>query len=120
MASEQPISRPPTAGEIFRDRLFRGATLGLAWFIVFLVVGIVVQMAIVASPTAQRYGLGFLTSEKWDNGREEFGIAPEIWGTVYSSVLGVAIGAFFGLAVAIFLTQDFLPPKLEVFVKNVV
>jgi phosphate transport system permease protein len=120
MATEQPISRPPTPGEIFRDRLFRGTTMAFAWFIVLLVVWIVVQMAIVASPTASQYGFGFLTSDKWDSGRDQFGIAPEIWGTVYSSVLGVAIGAFFGLAVAIFLTQDFLPPRLELIIKNII
>jgi phosphate transport system permease protein len=53
-------------------------------------------------------------------GLSNFGILPEIVGTLYSSILGVAIGAFFAIAVAIFLTQDFLPPKLEVIVKNVV
>ena len=45
---------------------------------------------------------------------------PEIWGTLYSSFLGVAIGGFFGVAVAIFLTQDFIPPRLETPLKNIV
>src|SRR5262249_62388282 len=49
-----------------------------------------------------------------------FGIEAEIWGSVYSSVLGVAIGSLFGIAVAIFLTQDFIPPRVELFIKNVV
>ena len=42
----------------------------------------------------------------------KFGILPEIWGTLYSSLLALLIGGFFGLGVAIFLTQDFLPPRL--------
>ena len=40
--------------------------------------------------------------------KESFGILPEIWGTLYSSLLALLIGGFFGVTVAIFLTQDFL------------
>ncbi len=54
------------------------------------------------------------------DGTVHYGILPEIWGTIYSSVLGVGIGALFGVAVAIFLTQDFIPSRIEVFIKNVV
>jgi phosphate transport system permease protein len=39
---------------------------------------------------------------------------------LYSSILGVAIGSLFGITVAIFITQDFLPPRLEIVIKNVV
>ena len=48
----------------------------------------------------------------WDANRNDFGILPEIWGTLYSSLLALLIGGFFGVTVAIFLTQDFLPPRL--------
>jgi phosphate transport system permease protein len=119
MEPQETMSRPPTTGENVRDRLFRGTTLGFAWFIIFLVVLIVWQIAFTAAPTVQEHGVKLVTSSKWD-GKTNFGILPEIVGTVYSSILGVVIGAFFGIAVAIFLTQDFLPPKFEVFVKNVV
>jgi len=119
MESQATISRPPTPGEILRDRVFRGTTMGFAWFIIFLVVLIVWQIGFTAAPSVQEHGVKPLTSSKWD-GKENFGILPEIVGTLYSSILGVAIGAFFAIAVAIFLTQDFLRPKLEVIVKNVV
>jgi len=119
MDPNETISRPPTSGEIFRDRLFRGMTFAFAWLIIFLVVFIVWQISVTAAPTVQEHGLSLLTSEKWD-GKDHFGLLPEIVGTLYSSILGVAIGAFFGIAVAIFLTQDFMPPKVAVVVKNVV
>jgi phosphate transport system permease protein len=80
----------------------------------------VVQIAITASPAIHDYGAGFLTSNKWNPGGNEFGIAPQIGGTLYSSILGVGLGTLFGLAVAIFLTQDFLPYKLEIALKNIV
>jgi phosphate transport system permease protein len=119
MESQSPISRPPTTGEIVTDRLFRGMTFGFAWLIIFLVVWIIWQISVTAAPAVKEHGTSLLFSDKWD-GKEHFGILPEIVGTLYSSILGVGIGAFFGIAVAIFLTQDFLPPRLEVVVKNIV
>jgi phosphate transport system permease protein len=113
------LSRPPTPGEILRDRLFRGLTFGFAWLVILSVVLIIWQIATAAAPTVAQHGLEPLTSTKW-NGKTEFGILPQIWGTLYSSILGVLLGTLFGVAVAIFLTQDFLPPKYEVGLKNVI
>jgi phosphate transport system permease protein len=118
-AQEPGIARPPTESELLADRGFRGLTFALAWSTIFLVVLIVGGIGWQAWPVVERFGAGPLTSSKWD-GKENFGIQPEIWGTVYSAVVGVAIGALFGVAVAVFLTQDFIPPRIEVFIKNVV
>ena len=38
------------------------------------------------------------------SGAQQFGILPHIWGTLYSSLLALAIGGFFGVVMAIFLT----------------
>jgi phosphate transport system permease protein len=105
---------------MFWDRCFRGLTGGFAWLVILAVLLVVWQIGYQASPAIQKYGLGFLTSEKWDSGKQEFGILPEICGTLYTSVLGVVIGSLFGLAVAIFLTQDFLPPRYEAVLKTIV
>jgi phosphate transport system permease protein len=114
------ISRPPTPGEMLSDRFFRGLTLAFAWLTVLAVIYLVFEIAKAASPAVQKYGWSFLTASKWDSSKEEFGIRPQIWGTLYSSILGVGIGSLFGLAIAIFLTEDFLPPRWNVFCKNVV
>jgi phosphate transport system permease protein len=121
MAEPTPaIARPPTDMERATDWTFRNLTRTLALGAVLVVVWLVVQIAITAWPALQDYGLEFLTGDKWNPGTREFGIAPQICGTLYSSVLGVALGSLFGLAVAIYLTQDFIPVKLEIFLKNVV
>ncbi len=65
-------------------------------------------------------GLNFLTSSSWDANRSQFGILPQIWGTLYSSFLALVLGGFFGVVIAIFLTQDFLPPSLQVIFKNII
>jgi len=61
-----------------------------------------------------------LTSTTWDTNRQLFGLLPAIWGTSYSSILGLMIGTFFGLSIAIVLSQDFLPPSVETALKNII
>jgi phosphate transport system permease protein len=117
---EATISRPPTPLDKAFDRILRGLTFSFAWLTVIVVVVLVWKLALVAEPAIQKHGWKFLTTDTWDAGKEQFGIRPEIWGTLYSSLLGTAIGSMFGLAVAIFLTQDFVPPRIETFLKNVV
>jgi phosphate transport system permease protein len=119
MDESASISRPPTPGELFRDRCFRGLTLAFAWLVIAVVVLIVWQIATVAKPAIETHGLAPLTTTEWD-GKTRFGFLPEIWGTLYSSILGVGIGGVFGVAVAIFLTQDFIQPKWETPLKNIV
>jgi phosphate transport system permease protein len=44
----------------------------------------------------------------WDPNTERYGILAEIWGTLYTSVLALALGSAFGLAAAIFLSEGYL------------
>ena len=102
------------------DRSFRGLTWAFAWLTILLMVYLLFQVGGQAAPAIQKYGLGFLTSTTWDVNKGQFGVLPEIWGTLYSSLLALMLGGFFGVAIAIFLTQDFLPPKLELVFKNII
>jgi phosphate transport system permease protein len=119
MTEPESIARPPTRGEMLRDRWFRGLTFGLAWLVILTVVLVVWQIATAARPAIENYGLDPITTTQWD-GKTHFGFLAQIWGTLYSSILGVALGGLFGVAVAIFLTQDFIPPRAELVLKNVV
>jgi phosphate transport system permease protein len=114
------ISRPPTALDMGMDRAVRGLTFAFAWLTILVVLFLVWKLGVVAEPAIQKQGWSFLTTDTWDSGKEQFGIRPQIWGTLYSSILGVALGSLFGIAVAVFLTQDFLPPKIEFFLRNVI
>ncbi len=73
-----------------------------------------------AIPAMREYGTGFLTGTVWDSNKAHFGILPHIWGTLYSSLLALLIGGFAGIVIAIFLTQDFMPPSLQVVFKNII
>jgi phosphate transport system permease protein len=120
MASGDSISRPPSTLDVFADRVFRGLTRAFAGLTIVLVLYIVLEIGGKAAPAMQKYGLSFMTSTTWDVNKARFGVLPEIWGTLYSSVLALLLGGFFGVSIAIFLTQDFLPPKVEVIFKNIV
>ena len=101
-------------------RSFRGLAVIFAGLTIVLVLLIVWEVGGKAAPAVQQYGLQFITSTTWDVNKGRFGVLPEIWGTLHSSVLALILGRFFGVSIAIFLTQDFLPPKLEVVFKNII
>jgi phosphate transport system permease protein len=112
-AVTRDISRPPTVLEILSDRIFHRLSLAGAAFTLIVVVWIVVSIGRVAAPAVHSYGLSPLAGTRWDANREQFGILPAIVGTLYSSVLGLAIGTAFGLAIAIFLSESFLSDGLD-------
>ena len=114
------VAGAPSGWDFFADRLFRGLAKAAAGLILLLLGFILWQIGRKAGPGIRDYGVGFLTSTSWDIGRGHFGILPAIWGTLYSSFLALLIGGFFGIAMAIFLTQDFLPLRLAVVFRTTV
>jgi phosphate transport system permease protein len=114
------ISRPPERDEYLADRLFSGLAYGCAVGLILLVAYILLEIGGHALPAIGSQGLNFLIGTAWDVQRQTFGILPAIWGTLYSSLLALLIGGFFGITLAIFLTQGFLPPRLALVFRTVV
>lgn len=119
IAGEQ-ISGPPSQADYLLDRSFRGIATVCAWLILIVVGLILWEIGAKAVPAMSKYGLGFMTGTTWDVNKQVFGILPEIWGTLYSSILALIIGGFFGVTMAIFLTQDFLPPRVALVFRTIV
>jgi len=86
------------------------ATLGL----------IVYEIVSGAWPAMQKFGLGFLTSSSWVPNRENFGVFPFIIGTAASSFIAILFALPLGLAIAIFLSENFLPLPVRQVVRFVV
>lgn len=106
--SASTLSGPPSPGDYLADSTFRILTVLCAFFIIALIVYILWMIGVQAMPAMAQHGLGFVTGTTWDVSRESFGVLPEIWGTLFSSLLALILGGVFGVAIAIFLTQDFL------------
>jgi len=111
------ISRPPTRLQQIVDMLFRRLCHGFAWLSVLLIAFIVLKIALEAGPALRKHGVGFLTGATWDPNTGQFGILPEIWGTLYTSCLALVIGAAFGVSAAVFLSEGFLAQGIFEFLK---
>src|SRR5262249_29356856 len=85
------VSAPPTRWDAFTDRAFRGMAKGATWLILALLVFILWSIGRKASVAMREHGFSFLTSTTWDVAKQHFGILPQIWGTLYSSLLALAV-----------------------------
>jgi phosphate transport system permease protein len=102
------IARSPSVRQRVVDAAFRKASYVFAWLTMALVAFIVLRIAAAAVPAMRDLGFGFLTGRVWDPNAGRFGILAEIWGTLYTSILALAVGSLFGVAAAVFLSEGFL------------
>jgi phosphate transport system permease protein len=114
------ISGPPSAGDYSLDRAFRGIAMLAAVSIVVLTLYILWELGREAMPAMSQHGLGFITGTTWNVNKQEFGVLPEIWGTLYSSLLALLLGGLFGVSIAIFLTQDFIHHRVAAIFRTIV
>ena len=87
------------------DRLFGGVTGALALVVVLLVVGIAVVLWQQSLLSIRAFGFSFWTSSAWDPVAGDFGAFPFIWGTLYSSILALAISTPVAIGIAVFLSD---------------
>lgn len=88
------------------------AVATLAWIIAEIVQS--------AWPAMQKFGVDFFTTSSWQPNRERFGVAPFIIGTAVSSFIAILLACPLGIAIAIFLSEDFLPLPVRQAVRFVV
>jgi phosphate transport system permease protein len=119
-AGDRSVARPPSAAEQVFHRGFSWLAMAAAAGIVLLVAALVWEITRQAIPAMMTQGAGFLVRDVWDAANANFGILPEIWGTLYSSLLALLIGGFFRVTIAIFLTQDFLPIRIAAVFRTIV
>ncbi len=104
---------PRPAIERNLDISFYWAAKVFALAIAGVLVWITIQVAIQAFPAVQEFGLDFLTTSSWNPVKSEYGVLPAIYGTIASSLIALVISVPIGLGVAIFLSEDYLPPTVQ-------
>ena len=87
------------------EPLFRAGTGLFALIVVLLVGGIAFVLWEGSVSSIGRFGLNFWRTSTWDPVAGQFGAAPFIWGTLYSSLLALIISTPVALGIAIFLTE---------------
>jgi phosphate transport system permease protein len=99
------------------DLFFTKATFLAGWGTVALLAWIALEIGYQAWPAFVQYHFGFLVSQTWDTENDVYGALPFIYGTLVSSCLALLIATPLGVAIAVFLTEDYLPPVAQDFFK---
>lgn len=93
-------------GFIWLTRIFAIAVAGI-------LIWIAIEVATKAYPAIAQFGTNFLVSTAWNPVTGQYGALPMIYGTVVSSAIALLIAVPVGIGVAIFLSEDYLPPKIQ-------
>jgi len=112
------ILHPPSGFQRWTDLIFRRLCFAFAVLTIGLLLWLVLQIAFAAVPAFRTYGFSFLTGRIWNPNLEQYSILPEIWGTLYTSLLALGIGSAFGVAAALFLSEGFLGEVIFGFLKK--
>ena len=92
------------------DRAFRIVTGAFAAVILLTVVGLAFELSRQSWLSITKFGFGFWTHSTWDPVSGEFGALPFIWGTLYSSLLALALSTPIALGIAVFISE--LSPRV--------
>jgi phosphate transport system permease protein len=88
-----------------KDLGFRLATGAFALVIILIVCAIGYELTTQSMQSIRQFGFQFWRTEIWDPVSGEFGALPFIWGTLYSSVLALAIATPIALGIAVFISE---------------
>src|SRR2546430_13126684 len=92
------------------DRRFRLGTGAFAALVLLIVAGIAFELTRQSMLSIEKFGLKFWTTSTWDPVSGIFGALPFIWGTLYSSVLALAVATPVALGIAIYISE--LSPRM--------
>ena len=87
------------------DKTFHSLTFAAALFVLILLGSIIVSLIVGAWPAVEKFGVGFLYTQRWSVNKEIFGAISPIYGTLMTSLIAMAIAVPVSLGIAIFLTE---------------
>jgi len=87
------------------DRRFLIGTGAFAALVLLIVAGIAFELTRQSTLSIAKFGLKFWTTKVWDPVSGDFGALPFIWGTLYSSILALALATPIALGIAIFISE---------------
>src|SRR5450830_303986 len=87
------------------DRFFRLALGAISATVLLIVAAIAVVLVNESRLSIAKFGFSFWIRSTWDPVSGEFGALPFIWGTLYSSLLAIAIAAPVGIGIAVFVAE---------------
>jgi phosphate transport system permease protein len=107
------IFQPPTTLDKSLDKGFVWLTRLFALAIAALLLWIAFQVTKDAFPAIQAFGLGFIFQSAWNPVTNQFGVLPQIYGTLVTSFIALLIAVPVGVGTALILSENFLPRKVR-------
>ncbi len=106
------ISVKMKKGSPITDKIFKFVAIGAATYVLAIIIMIVVNLTTGSAQIWQQEGISFLTGSDWNSveGRESYGAAPYIMGTLVNAGIAMAISVPLSFGIAMFLSE--LAPKL--------
>jgi phosphate transport system permease protein len=122
VTQKAPLGSPDQSLKVAQmiDRVFRWLTCAFAVGIAGVLLWITFELFSIAYPAIAQFGLGFLFSARWNPVENIYGALPQIYGTVVSSMIALAIAVPLGVGVAIILTPIAFAIELLAAVPSVV
>ncbi|GAX40258.1 phosphate ABC transporter, inner membrane subunit PstC [Tolypothrix sp. NIES-4075] len=113
-------SQNPPSGLRQRSQAEKSVDIGFVWLtrifafaIAFTLLWIAFQVFVGAIPAIQKFGLSFLGKSAWNPVNDDYGVLPQVYGTLMSSFIGLLIAVPIGVGTAVILSENFLPPKVK-------
>jgi phosphate transport system permease protein len=88
-----------------KDLGFRLATGAFGVLLILIVAAIGFELARQSLLSIQKFGFDFWRTSTWDPVSGNFGALPFIWGTLYSSILALALATPISIGIAIFISE---------------
>ena len=87
------------------DLIFRILIYVFVLLVIAIVAGVTWVLISSSWPTIQAFGLSFLTNTVFDPVHNIYGVAPALFGTIYTSLLAMLIALPLGIGTAVFLVE---------------
>ena len=101
----QPRAFPPRSSGRGADRVFRWVTGTCAVAVAGLLLIVILFMIKGSLPAIKDHGLGFVLSPDWDPTNQKYGALTFLFGTAYTSLIGMAIALPLGVLTAVALVE---------------
>jgi len=101
------VDRQAAQLRVFRlqDMIFHKVTLFFALLVFAGLIGILISLALEATPSLKHFGASFLWSNVWSVPKDEYGALIAIYGTVVTSLIALTIAVPVSFGIALFLTE---------------